>query len=161
MTASVEPLDPLTFGAEQPCFGCSPGHPIGPRLAFSREGDAVTTRFVPRQEYQGPPGIMHGGLVTTVADELAAWTIVGLRGRLGFTAAIEARLSRAVRIGVELCGRGRIAGETSRVLKVEVTLEQQGLQAFRGEFSFVLLDESGASRLLGAPLPEAWKRFCR
>ncbi len=159
----VEPLDPETFGPGQPCFGCSPAHPIGLRLRFTREGDEVTTRFTPPPEYQGPPGIMHGGLVTTVADEIAAWTIVGLKRRFGFTAAIEARLLRPVRVGVELLGRGRITTDGSRLVTVAVTLAQEGADAFRGTFRFALLDEGGATRVLGsgAPLPEAWKRFCR
>ncbi|MFT3767835.1 MAG: hypothetical protein QM820_20485 [Minicystis sp.] len=63
------PLDPHLFGSGQPCFGCSPEHPIGLRLAFTRRDDEVVTTFVPGEQYQGPPGLMHGGLVTTLADE--------------------------------------------------------------------------------------------
>ena len=36
------------------------------------------TTFTPDDRYQGPPGIMHGGLVTTLADEVAAWAIIGV-----------------------------------------------------------------------------------
>ena len=154
-------LDPHTFGAEQPCFGCAPGHPIGFRLQFSRDGDEVITRFVPRSDWQGPPGIMHGGLVMAVADELAAWTIIGLKGRLGFTASASTRLRRPLRIGQEVVGRGRIVEDAGRVLKIAVTLRQSDADAFTGEFTFALLDEGGATRLLGAPLPDSWKRFCR
>jgi len=32
---------------------------------------------------------------------------------------------------------------------------------YTGELRFVLLDEKGAERMLGGPLPEAWKRFSR
>ena len=38
-------LDPSTFGAAQPCFGCSPEHPIGFHLRFEREGDEIVTRL--------------------------------------------------------------------------------------------------------------------
>lgn len=155
------PLDPHTFGPGQPCFGCAPDHPTGFRLRFEREGDEVVTRFTPGEQHQGPPGMMHGGLVTTLADEIAAWTIVGLRGRLGFTAALEARLLRPARVGVPIEGRGRIASETPRIVKVSVRLLQGGGEIFRGELTFAVLDEAGAERLLGGPLPDAWKRFCR
>jgi acyl-coenzyme A thioesterase PaaI-like protein len=154
-------LDPDTFGRESPCFGCSPTHPTGFHLHFAREDDAVTTRFVPGPEHQGPPGVMHGGLVLTLADELAAWTVIGLRDRFGFTASVEARLRLPVRVGVEVVGRGTILRDSSRVLKIATTLTQSGEVAFEGTFNFVLLDQSGAERLLDAPLPEAWKRFCR
>lgn len=161
MSDAHEPLDPAVFGPDQPCFGCSPAHPIGLRLTFAREGDAVTTRFVPSERYQGPPGIMHGGLVMTAADELAAWTVIGLRERFGFTGAMEARLLRPVRVGVEVLGVGRIVRDSSRIVRVAVTLSQQGEEAFRGEFSFAVLDEAAATKMLGMTMPEAWKRFCR
>lgn len=156
-----EPLDPNTFGAEQPCFGCAPAHPIGLRLRFARDGDSVVTRFVPEEQWQGPPGIMHGGLVMAAADELAAWTIIGQKGRLGFTASASTRLKRPLYIGEEVIGRGKILEDVGRVLKIAVTLAQGGNDALIGEFTFALLDESGATRLLRAPLPESWKRFCR
>lgn len=156
-----ELLDPEIFGPDSPCFGCSPRHPIGFRLRFSREGDLVTTRFVPDDRLQGPPGVMHGGLVTTLADEIAAWTVIGQRSRFGFTAALSAKLMRPIRVGTEVNGRGRIVKETARVLTIEVVLAQQEERAFSGEFTFVLLDQAGAERLLGGPLPEAWARFAR
>lgn len=154
-------LDGQLFGPEQPCFGCSPEHPIGLRLTFRREGEAILTTFVPGDSYQGPPGLMHGGLVTTLADELAVWTVLGLKERMTFTAAIQARLVRPVRIGVPVEGRGTIAEDKGRVIEVAVTLDQSGETCFRGSFTLALLDARGAERVLGGPLPEAWRRFAR
>jgi uncharacterized protein (TIGR00369 family) len=159
--AAPEPLDPEIFGPESPCFGCSPRHPIGFHLKFAREGELVTTTFVPDERLQGPPGVMHGGLVTTLADEIAAWTVIGQKSRFGFTAAIQAKLHKPVRIGAPVTGRGRITKESARVLSIEVQLAQADDRVFTGEFTFVLLDAAGAERLLGGPLPEAWTRFAR
>jgi len=156
-----EPLDPDLFGPDSPCFGCSPRHPIGFRLRFHRDGDVIGTTFVPDDRLQGPPGVMHGGLVTTLADEIAAWTIIGLKRRFGFTGAIQAKLSKPVRVGVPVEGRGSILKDGPRVVVIEVTLAQSGDRVFKGEFTFVVLDAAGAERLLGGPLPEAWARFAR
>ena len=134
---------------------------MGFHLRFARRGDEIITRFTPGPEYQGPPGVMHGGLVTTLADEIAAWTVVGQRGRFGFTVALEARLSKAVRVGVEVEGRGRIESETSRFTKIAVELHQAGAVCFRGTFTVAVLDESAAEKVIGGPLPEAWKKFAR
>jgi len=158
---ALVPLDPAIFGPDSPCFGCSPAHPTGFRLGFGRDGDAITTTFLPGAQHQGPPGVMHGGLVLTVADELAAWTVIGVTGRFGFTASVHARLARPVRIGVEVRGTGRVARDNGRAVTVEVELTQEGSRTLRGEFDFVVLDERGAERVLGGPLPEAWKRFAR
>jgi acyl-coenzyme A thioesterase PaaI-like protein len=159
--AERESLDGGIFGADSPCFGCAPHHPIGFRLAFEREGETVTTRFVPGAQHQGPPGIMHGGLVTALADELAAWAIIAVKGQFGFTTAIEARLAGAVRIGQEILGTARISKDLRRVVEVETSLAQGGVDAYTARFKFVILDRAGAERLLGGPLPEAWTRFAR
>ena len=155
------PLDPNTFGEGQPCFGCSQDHPTGLRLRFAREGQWVTTSFVPGDAHQGPPGIMHGGLVTTLADEVAAWAIVGVLGKFGFTAALSAKLMRPVRVGAEVIGRSRVVKDAKRIVTVEVVLSQGGDDVYSGEFTFVLVDRTGAERLLGGPLPAAWERFLR
>ena len=157
----MEDLDPHVFGAGQPCFGCSPEHPFGFHLRFAKDGDEVVTHFTPGAQYQGPPGIMHGGLVTTLADEIGAWAVIALLGRFGFTASLAAKLHKPVRIGVPLEGRARIARDAGRVAKVTVTITQEAETAFTGEFSFVVLDQAGAEKLLGGPLPEAWKKFAR
>lgn len=157
-------LDPHLFGDGQPCFGCAPDHPTGFRLRFAREDadeGSVTTSFTPSSAHQGPPGLMHGGLVMTLADELGAWTLVGLLGKFGFTAQLNAKLRKPVRIGVAVAGSGRILKPSARVVTVQVSLEQAGQRVLDADIGFVLVDEKGAERVLGAPVPEAWKQFCR
>jgi len=161
---SVQPesLDPFIFGQSQPCYGCSPTHPTGFRLRFSRVGDEeVVTTFVPGEGHQGPPGIMHGGLVTTLADEIAAWAILGLLGKFGFTASLQGRFLAPVRIGTPVEGHGRIVRSGTRIVVVEVTLEQSGAKAYGGQFTFAIFDRHGAERLLQRPLPEGWDKFAR
>lgn len=155
-------LDPAEmFGPDSPCFGCSPSHPIGFHLKFTRVGDSIHTELTPGEKLQGPPGVMHGGLVTTLADEIAAWAVIGLRRRFGFTAEIKAKLHRPVRIGLPVIGVGTLLRESSRVLVAHVLLTQADQKVYEGEFTFIVLDEGGAERLLGAPLPEAWKKYAR
>jgi acyl-coenzyme A thioesterase PaaI-like protein len=157
----VTQLDGTLFGENQPCFGCGPSHPFGFRLRFEREADAVVTRFTPQGTHQGPPGIMHGGLVLTLADEIAAWAVIALLGKFGFTVQVEAKLRAPVRVGIEVVGRGVLLREGSRIVRVGVKLAQGDAQVFSAELGFALMDAEGAERLLGGPLPEAWRRFAR
>jgi acyl-coenzyme A thioesterase PaaI-like protein len=157
----VEALDGSIFGEGQPCFGCSPSNPFGMKLKPVREGREVTVRYTAPPEFQGPAGVMHGGLVTTLADELAGWVVIGVRKQFGFTGAIEARLLKPVRIGVEVEGRATIVSENARTLKIDVRLRQSGAEVFRGMFSFVVLDEAGTEKVMGMRLPDEWRRFAR
>lgn len=154
-------LDGTLFGPDQPCFGCGPVHPAGFRLKFVEDGEEVVTHFTPGDGYQGPPGLMHGGLVFTLADELAAWVIIARLGKFGFTARFEGKLSRPTRLNVEIAGRARMVRSTSRTAEIEVTIAQENAAVFSARFTFVLLDRAATEKLLGRELPEEWKRFAR
>lgn len=156
-----EELDGHLFGDDQPCFGCGPAHPVGFRLRFRRDGDQMLTRFTPSAEYQGPANIMHGGLVATLADEVGAWAIIGLLGKFGFTAKMQATFHHPIRIGRELEGRSWIEKDLRRLADIGVRITQGEQLCFSGSFRFAVMDAAGAERLLGQPLSEAWRRFAR
>jgi acyl-coenzyme A thioesterase PaaI-like protein len=156
-----EPLDGRLFGDDQPCFGCGPKHPVGFHLAFERDGDEVVTRFTPGKDHQGAPGLMHGGLAATLADEIAAWAIIATSGKFGFTVQFDARYRKGLRVGVPIEGRGRLVSPVRRLADVEVRLLQDGDVAFTGAFKFAVLNRDAAEKLLGGPIPEAWAKFCR
>lgn len=157
----LERLDGQLFGENQPCFGCGPNHPFGFHLKFELDGKAVVTRFVPGPQYQGPPGIMHGGLVMTLADEVGAWALLAFKEKFGFTASVQGKLRRPVRIGIDTEGRAWIIRESSRVVRVAVRISQGGEECFGAELGFVLMDKYSAEKLLQGPMPEEWLRFCR
>lgn len=154
-------LDGSLFGPNNRCFACSPDHPTGLRLRFAIEGDEVLTRFTPSATHEGAPGVMHGGLVTTIADEVGCWAVIALRGKFGFTGTMASRFPRAVRVGREAVGRAKITKESTRIVHVEVRMLQDGDVCFSSAMSFIILDQTGAEKMLGGPLPEAWKRFFR
>jgi len=156
-----EPLDGNLFGPDQACFGCSTGHPFGFHLKFERDGDEVVTRMTPGDSYQGAPGVMHGGLVATLADELAAWACIAITGKFGVTASFDARYLQPARIGKEIEGRARIVQTAGRFVDIEVKLLQEGRPCFTSALRFLLLDKSGMEKMLGRELPEDWNRFTR
>ncbi len=154
-------FDGSMFGPDQPCFGCGPAHPFGFHLAFTREGDDVVTRFTPGDVHQGPPGIVHGGLVATLADEIGAWACIVILGKFGFTSSFNVRFLRPIRIGKEVEGRGRIAKTTPRIADVVVEGFQESERCFTSELRFFFLDKAGAEKMLGRKLPPAWEAFAR
>jgi acyl-coenzyme A thioesterase PaaI-like protein len=92
---------------------------------------------------------------------VADWAIVVLCGKFGFTAKFSGQLLRPVRIGQALEARAKILKDNRRIVDVGVEITQNGEVAYAGEFRFVVLDRSGAERLLQRPLPDTWQRFCR
>lgn len=154
-------LDPYTFGREQRCFGCGPHNERGMRLRFRREGDEVVTELVPESGWDGPPGILHGGLQATLADEVAGWTLVGLLGRMGFTTSMSVRYVRPLELGVAVVARGSIASRKDPIVTVNVRLEQRGKLGCSARVSYMLPDEEKAARYLGGALPDDWRHLFR
>ncbi|MCB9732612.1 MAG: PaaI family thioesterase [Deltaproteobacteria bacterium] len=152
-------LDPYTFGRDQTCFGCGPHNDVGLRLRFKREGDTVTTRFTLATGYDGPPGILHGGLQAMVADELAGWTLVGLRGRIGLTTSMNVRYIRSLYLGREVLGTGKILTEGENTATLRVTLSQDGKAGCMAKVSFAMADADKMEGILENGLPPGWRRF--
>jgi acyl-coenzyme A thioesterase PaaI-like protein len=130
-------------------------------LQFDVVNEEVVTRFMPREAHEGAPGVMHGGLVTTIADEVGCWALIALRGKFGFTGTMSSRFPRAVRVGSEVTGHAKITKESSRIMHVDVRLSQEAAVCFSSTMSFIVLNQKGAEKMLGRVLPEAWKRFFR
>ncbi|PIE17808.1 MAG: hypothetical protein CSA66_05360 [Proteobacteria bacterium] len=159
MTDIVQ-LDEYTFGKKQTCFGCGPHNPVGLRLRFDKHGgDKVVTRFVLGEGYDGPPGILHGGLQALVADELAGWTLVGLRGRIGLTTSLNVRYIRSLRLGQQVVGEGTISAEQAQSATVRVVLKQNGQIGCVARVCFILADGDKMEEILERGLPPGWRKF--
>ena len=53
------------------CFVCGRDNPIGLHLHFQDNGvDEVTAEFTILPEFQGYPGIAHGGVIMSILDEV-------------------------------------------------------------------------------------------
>ncbi len=84
------------------CFVCGEANPMGLNLRFHSDGQTVHTRFVPGAEHIGFRGVMHGGLIGTVLDEVMVWAVgVGTK-RFSFCAEMTVRFLAPARPGTEL-----------------------------------------------------------
>ena len=81
---------PLNRAADHHCFGCGDQNPHGLRLKFYRldeDNGRVHADWVPTPTEEGYVGMVHGGLISTVCDEVMAWAcyaqeIWGMTARL-------------------------------------------------------------------------------
>ncbi len=99
------------------CFVCGRENPIGLRAQFYQGDDAcVYLDFTARAEHQGYPGVMHGGLVTALLDEIIGRTAIA-QDLWCMTAKFEVRFRQPVPIGVPLKVKGEITKQTGRLLE--------------------------------------------
>jgi acyl-coenzyme A thioesterase PaaI-like protein len=99
------------------CFVCGRDNPSGLHMHFYAEPDGcVYADYIPREEQQGYPGVMHGGILTAMLDELIGRTAIA-SDLWCMTAKLEMRFRKPVPIGEPLKLKGEITKKTGRVLE--------------------------------------------
>ena len=83
------------------CFACGPRNAAGLHLIFQQVGDTVTTTFRGREDHQGFPGHVHGGVIGALLDEVMS-RVPLLDGRWAMTARMDLRFRRPVMVGEEV-----------------------------------------------------------
>lgn len=102
------------------CFGCGQDNPIGLKLKPRREGNTVKAEFIPGELHQGWPGMVHGGILLTLLDEVMAYTAY-FEGLNCLTGRTQVRLRRPVAIGEPLYLTASITRRTRKLLETKAT----------------------------------------
>jgi acyl-coenzyme A thioesterase PaaI-like protein len=106
------------------CFACGRKNPIGLKLEFYFDNEEYVTVFTPKEEHQGYPGIMHGGITATILDEITA-RYVWAKGIVAFTASLNVRYRKGIPIGKPVTFKSRLVKKRGRLyeLAAEAVLE--------------------------------------
>lgn len=99
------------------CFVCGKKNPIGLKLNFSFDGKTITTEFVPQKEHQGYFNIVHGGIISTLLDEVMVKLAIE-RGMSAVTARMDIRLRKALDVGKKITVQAEILKDTKKILEV-------------------------------------------
>ena len=106
----------MKLSDEGMCFACGANNPIGLKLTFTLEDGKYVTHFTPRREHQGYTGITHGGILSTVLDEVMARLVYTMNQR-AITAELKVRLKKPVPTGEELIVSGWVVSEARRLIE--------------------------------------------
>lgn len=137
MTVNVENLTPLAHSAQNRCFGCGPANPGGLHLEFFlAEDHSVVSLPVISNNYEGPQGYVHGGVIATLLDETMSKAIRA-RGHIAMTRHLEIDYLRPVPSGVTLRLEGRLTRNEGRKIWAEARIlnaERKTLAEGKGLF---------------------------
>ncbi len=121
----------------QQCFVCGQRNTQGLKLRFRRDGAKVASEFVPRPEFQGYPGLLHGGVLFAALDEVMS-RIPMLERQWMVTAKVVYRHRKPVRTGDRLRLEAELLRRRGRMMEVRarallpdgsVAAEAEGLLA--------------------------------
>ncbi len=101
----------------QKCFVCGMENPVGLKQFFYEDGQGrVMATFTPRNEHQGYPGLLHGGIAAALLDETLGRLAIG-RGVWLMTARMEIRYKQTIPLGQPLTVVGEVVRETRRLME--------------------------------------------
>jgi acyl-coenzyme A thioesterase PaaI-like protein len=142
-TAALQDL----FLPQNRCFGCGPANPDGLHLKSYEDGDDLIAEWVPEERFQGPPGVVNGGLMAVPMDCHATWAAMHVfsadRGGEpcgAVTAGYQVRLVAPTPIGHRVVLRAQVTSRTERKAKVTVTATVDGRTVATFEGTFVAVD---------------------
>jgi len=130
------------------CFACGTANPIGLNLCFYRSGDAICSDVTLKNYHEGWENMAHGGIISTLLDEVMSWTVIYFRRVFFVTRKMEVKYIKPVLVGVPLTVRGRLLRESKAPLigvRAEV-LDEKGhvLSRATGEFVEVPVERLSA-----------------
>ncbi len=111
------------------CFACGQNNPRGLKLSFNHdEGEKLTTCLITLpSDLEGWPGIIHGGIVTTILDECAYYAIMhsGSQWDNGFTTNINLNFEHPTPANQPLLAKAWVDGQKRRLLYCQTELLRQ------------------------------------
>jgi uncharacterized protein (TIGR00369 family) len=123
------------------CFVCGVENRFGLGMKFYNvEPGRVVAEIVVPSQFQGYPGVVHGGIVAAMLDEVSGRTVLqGEIPRWMVTAKLEVRYRRPIPVGQKLSLEGTIKEDKGKVVVVAGSIfdEQRKILA---EAEAILMD---------------------
>ena len=90
------------------CFGCGPENEHGLKMQFESNGQHLRSRVTIPHHLRGWSNIAHGGVLSTIGDEIMAWAAIHLLKRFILTKKMEMTFLKPVTIGSRLEATGYV-----------------------------------------------------
>ena len=129
------------------CFACSPANPNGLHMDFYEDGNDVVALWKPTMYEQGWLDTLHGGIQSTLMDEVAGWTIVRKLQTTGVTSKLEAKFIRSISTkDSQISVRGRIKEQKRNAVFLESEIfNSQGELCARADLVYFVISPEKAS----------------
>jgi uncharacterized protein (TIGR00369 family) len=99
MIVDPETLKTIPNWEDQACFACGARNPHGLQMKFSTDGRRVYSLLHVPERMAGWDQTIHGGILSTILDEIMGWSVIYLLKMLGFTKTMTVNYHRAVTAG--------------------------------------------------------------
>ncbi len=106
------------------CFICGDLNPLGLQARFFYDGEFATTTVVASGQREGYYGILHGGIIGSLLDEVMVKVLLA-EEIYAVTAEMTVKYHRPIPTGTRLTVRGRKTGQRRRLYHTEAMAEDE------------------------------------
>lgn len=162
MTRALHPLIPSelddpSFGHN--CIGCSPRNAKGLHLHFVPHGHEVRADVLLDRSYESYPGMIHGGIVALILDEVVGRAALWQARCFVMTLGIRIRYAAIMRPGISYIARGEAEAAGDGQLRATGMLEdREGRLIATASSTFTALRGPRLAEVVG-DFPEATRRL--
>ena len=97
------------------CFICGADNPIGLNLKFISDGEITRTTFKPDPRHEGWKGVVHGGIIAAILDEVMIKAVIAMDVR-SVTASMEVRFKKPALVEKEFHFEGRVVERKGKLI---------------------------------------------
>lgn len=131
------------------CFGCDPNNPIGLHMEFYEDGDDIVSTWHPGEYFQGWVDTMHGGILSTLIDEICGWVVWRKKQTSGFTTNLSVKFRKKISTNEPaLTIRAHIIKQVRNFLFIHAEITNgAGELCTEGEATYILLNAEQSQAL--------------
>ena len=131
------------------CFGCSPTNPSGLQMTFFTKDASVVSRLKVPGHLCGWDRLVHGGVISTILDEIMSWTGIYILKQITMTKSMTVDFIKPLYINTEVKAVGNVV---EKIGKHEALLEGslyngEGTLCAKSRANFVIFSPAVAKRL--------------
>ncbi|MEO0094401.1 MAG: PaaI family thioesterase [candidate division WOR-3 bacterium] len=104
------------------CFACGSENPAGLHLDIRESKDGVYAPIKISAVFQGYHKIIHGGIVSTILDEMAVWASFK-KGHKAVTAELNVRIKKPMFANEEYTAFGRISNLKHKLVMAQAEIK--------------------------------------
>ena len=144
MEEKVDFSAPVYLPTYKGCYVCGQAHPRGLRIRFFVGTDGqVHAQFRPDDTQTSYDGIVHGGVISTLLDEILGWPIALQTGCMSFTAELTVRFLKPLRAGHTYSATARPGTNRGRYWEGEGDIcDRDGERYAKARGKYFLLSEA-------------------
>jgi len=140
------------------CFGCSDDNKFGLQMEFFDDGDGLVCEWLPNREYEGYINTLHGGIQSTMHDEIASWVVYVKGETAGMTTELNVKYLKSVMVDQGVIRvTGKIKEKNKRFIKIETKIfSNAGELCSEGEVTYRVFSQKLAIEKMHYPGIEAF-----